>query len=89
MRSIWKYTVAPGREPQRVAMPKGAVLLHAHEQHGEICVWADVDLRAELSDRLIEVFGTGWEMPSADLRYIGTAHLDGGRLVFHVFERLP
>ncbi len=88
MRSIWKYVILPGRDPQRVVMPQGATILHAREQHDEVCVWADVETTNPSADRFFEVFGTGWPMPDAERRYVGTAHLDRGRLVFHVFERL-
>lgn len=87
--TIWKFEVQPNREDEiRVLMPKGAQVLTAREQHGTICIWAIVDPNPEVvrEGRLFEIVGTGWTMRPRERKYIGTAHLDGGALVFHVFE---
>lgn len=88
MRTIYKYTVRP--DQLKVQMPKGARILTAREQFGGICVWAEVDTDQPNEMRHFEVYGTGHRMPSNDMgqsrEYIGTAHLDGGSLVLHVYE---
>ncbi len=89
MRTIWKYELVvkyPGHQAI-VRMPRGAHVFCAREQGPEICVWADVDTDAPAEPRTFEVFGTGWEFPPGERRYVGTAMLDGGRFVFHVYER--
>jgi hypothetical protein len=90
MRTIWKYTLDPKREVQALTMSEGAVVLHVHEQRQEICLWVDHVSTRPTTQRRFEVFGTGWEMPTATRVYLGTAHIgDGGSpLVFHVYERI-
>jgi hypothetical protein len=89
MHAVWKFRLSVGREPQRVSMPRGATVLSVHEQYGDVCLWAYVEPAKPSEDRLFEVVGTGWDLPPADRRHVGTAHIDNGRLVFHVFERTP
>lgn len=67
-------------------MPIGAEIIHVHEQHGDICLWAIVDPAADTETRRFLIYGTGWEMPDAPGTYIGTGHMAGGDYVFHVFE---
>jgi hypothetical protein len=85
-RTIWKFTLAPGNAAG-VSMPIGANILHVHEQHGDICLWAEVDSKAPYELRRIAIYGTGHEMPADPGAYIGSVHLANGRLVFHVYER--
>ena len=97
MQTIYKYTLK-ATEQQLVTMPAGAAILSAHEQRGEICLWALVnpDLAAD-EERDIEVLGTGHELPKFDIgdfakgrsvqrKFINTVFI--GSLVFHVFERV-
>lgn len=86
MKSVWKFTLEPGHEVQAIKMPEGAVPLTAREQGKEVCLWAEVDPRAHNVTRYFEVIGTGWQVPERNRKYLGTAHLEGGALVFHVFE---
>lgn len=83
MAEIWKYTLQPRT---RVPMPKGAKVLCAREQAGNVCIWAEVDPTAPKENRAFEVFGTGHEMADQPRTYIGTVVLSGGALVFHVYE---
>jgi hypothetical protein len=85
-RTIWKFTLAPGRAAG-VSMPIGAKILHVHEQAGDICLWAEVDSKASNEWRKITIYGTGHEMPADPGTYIGSVHLANGRFVFHVYER--
>lgn len=86
MKTIFKYVLQPNGEP--VEMPVSADVLTAREQGDNICVWARVDTEEALMvKRNFCVFGTGHEMPDdPNLRYVGTAMLQGGALVMHVFE---
>lgn len=84
MKTIWKYTIGTGRTIQ---VPTGSTVLCAKEQHGELCLWFEVETSAALQPRTFEVFGTGHPMPEAVREYIGTAMFDGGGLVFHVYEK--
>lgn len=90
MITIHKLTLSPKRSSY--SLPEGAELLCAREQHNQVCVWYKCDPNAEQTDRKIVVFGTGHEIPkdlARRLKYLGTAMLEGGSLVFHVFEVLP
>lgn len=87
MRTIYKYTIRP--DQLKVEMPKGAKVLTARGQMNEICIWAEVDTEREAEQRHFEVFGTGHKMNEdmgVDRNYIGTAQLEGGALIFHVYE---
>lgn len=87
-RTIWKATLrAPG--VQQIEVPAGAELLCAREQYDNICIWFRCDPSAPKELRDIAVVGTGHPAPNGEGRYIGTAALMGGNLIYHVFERLP
>lgn len=82
---IWKFTMAPGT--RTVDLPEGAQVLHVHEQRGEVCLWAMVDPQSMIESRTFLVTGTGHDFSGVDKTdYIGSVHLEGGSLVFHVFE---
>lgn len=85
-KTVWKFTVHPW--DTRVEMPKGARLLHVHEQGGDVCLWAEVDPAAPKVDRVVLVFGTGHPIRHEQIEYVGTAHLveAGQSLVLHVYD---
>ena len=88
MRTIWKYMIDP--ISLEIDMPQGAYILCAKEQHDEIFIWAEVDPNAIKERRFFEVFGTGHNIDTSVVGgrlYIGTAMLNGGNLVFHIYER--
>jgi hypothetical protein len=81
-----------------IIFPKGAEILHIHTQKDflshsnieNICFWALVDPSEPESEvRTFEIRGTGHEIQfemGYDLKYVSTVHLEGGALVFHIFE---
>lgn len=84
--TIWKYPLQV-TDSQTVAMPKASRILTVKTQAGQPCLWAWVDSEAPLEKRTFETFGTGHPMPSSRAReHIGSYQLNGGALVFHVFE---
>lgn len=83
MKTIWKFTLKP---EITLEMPKGAQVLSVREQGEDICLGALVDPMAEKERRNFVSFGTGHDVPDLPMQFIGTAHLAGGGLVFHVFE---
>lgn len=97
MKTIWKFPLEV-TDVQSVAMPQGAQVLTAQLQgpsyearatDSSLCLWALVDPDAPKTVRLLHIFGTGHPVYNADsLRYISTFQLDGGALVFHVFEQV-
>ncbi len=88
MTTIWKYELRVADE-QTVMMPKGARILSVAVQRGKPCLWAMVDDREEKRvARTIQLHGTGLLAPGAENDvFIGTVLLDGGWLVYHVFEK--
>lgn len=84
--TIWKYTIDP--KTTVTPMKAGAIILYAREQGNDVCVWAIVNPETEDEPRRIKVYGTGWgiDTVSVSRRYLGSAHLEGGALIFHVFE---
>jgi len=85
MKSIWKFKLDP---ECTIDMPKGAQVLSVREQGEDICLWALVDPHAEKEQRRFVGFGTGHDVPGYPMNFIGTAHLHGGSLVFHIFEAI-
>lgn len=87
-QTIYKYELQI-EDTQTLALPKGAQVLTVQVQHGKVCLWALVNPKQPvLEDHTIEMRGTGHPIESGGLRYYSTVQLDGGRLVFHVFERV-
>jgi hypothetical protein len=86
MTVIWKAILQPV-EVQQIMVPTGAEMLCAREQFEQICVWFRCDPSAPLSARTLAVVGTGNPAPDGGGRYLGTASLRGGQLIFHVFEQ--
>ena len=85
---IWKWTLQV-TDNQKIQMPLGAKILSVQVQHGAPQVWAMVDETAPQEWRSFATYGTG--NPQPDIaeygRFIGTYQLNGGGLVFHVFEQ--
>lgn len=92
MKQVWKFQVDGPKV--RLYMPKDAIILCVHNQRESICLWAEVSPGNKVEERVIEVFGTGHDMPEIaegiglEREYLGTAILDGGSLIFHVYERI-
>lgn len=83
MKTVWKYILKPAIS---IEMLIASQLLSVNEQDGKICLWVLVDpedMRMEV--RHFRVFGTGHNIPDKQL-FVGSALLEGGSLVFHVFE---
>jgi len=94
-KAIWKFELDIfKRDINRklvISMPKDTIILTAGEQGESIYIWAEVDPNASTELRTFEVFGTGSDMycdMGIGRKYIGTAILRNGRLVFHVYERI-
>lgn len=88
-KTIWKFKLET-KDNNIIQMPKGAKILTVEAQYEKPCMWALVDPNQETETRHFEVFGTGHAIryDARNIRkYIGTYQLNGGSLVFHVFER--
>lgn len=70
-----------------VEMPAGAEVLCVQTQRGQPFIWARVNPNATTSPRKFRTFGTMHPIdPSTIGKYVGTYQLEGGSLIFHVFE---
>lgn len=86
--TIWKYELKV-TDHNRLELPKGANILCVQLQHGQPCLWAEVNSKEQEKEvRLIETFGTGHKLDSSPRKYISTYQLQNGSLVFHVYEYL-
>ena len=84
---IWKWTLQViGR--QSITMPPGAKLLTVQLQGDTPQLWALVNDASESREaRIIATYPTGAKIPEGDPgQYLGTYQLNGGTLIFHVFE---
>jgi hypothetical protein len=84
--TIWKYQLKMTDE-QIVEMPSDGYPLCVQVQGGVPCLWAMVNPLSAPAPKTIEIFGTGHTMPRSNRIYVGTFQTNGGRLVWHVFER--
>lgn len=90
MKTIWKFPIEI-TDVQPVCMPEGAEILSAQVQGGQLCLWALVNPENQMTERVIEVFGTGNPIHSGmgtDRKFIATAQMRDMPPVWHVFERL-
>ncbi len=85
MKAVWKFELHPFSS---LSMPVGAKPLSVHAQNGNICLWAEVDTDAEKESRKFVIVGTGHPVPVEAGVFIGSALLNDGALVFHVFEKI-
>ena len=90
MKTIWKYELV--ELINEIRLPQGAEILHVREQHNKVCIWAEID-DSVVVDHLYEkrtfvLAGTGHQKPDGELTYLGTAMLDGGDIVMHVYEAI-
>lgn len=93
MKTIHKFRVTGllGAGDDPIRMPRGAKILTVHEQHGSVCVWAEVYTEAPMVRRVLGTVGTGWVsnlgrgIALAGGTYVGTAFMPDG-LVWHVYD---
>lgn len=85
MKTIWKYELKH-TDGQSVEMPEKAEILTVQMQMGILCLWAKVESDNAREKRNILIRGTGNHIGDVG-DYIGTYQLQGGELVFHVFEQ--
>lgn len=87
MQAIWKFPMKC-TDKQVIAFPKGAKVLCVQSQNETPCIWAVCATAdgAATEDRTFAIYGTGHQHESISGVYVGTFQLQGGALVFHVFE---
>lgn len=87
MRKVFKYEV-PVADKLSLSLPEGAKLLTFECQFDQPYLWALVDPDAKKETRRFRLAGTGYplEEPDEKLRFVGTAQMYGGGLIWHLFE---
>lgn len=86
---VWKYPIERLTDEFTLRLPEGARILTVQMQYGRPCLWAQVDSTAPLTTRTFRIVGTGHPVPDGCLlHYLGTFQMDGGTLVFHLYESL-
>lgn len=84
-RVIWKYPVSV-LGVTTVEMRAGARIVHVAAQDGQPCLWVECDPESLcLDERRFAVAMTGQVHVDVG-EYVGTALLDGGAFVAHVYE---
>lgn len=82
---VWKTQFALPNNMLIVEAPHDAVFLTAREQYGLVCVWFLCDPAKPTIKFKLLLTGTGQTVPD-DGRYVGTAVLEGGSLILHVWQ---
>lgn len=88
-KQIWKFEITS--KYTVIEMPNDAEILTVQTQNEKPCIWALVNPKNETETRFFETYGTGHEIEcdmGVKRKYINTFQLNGGVLVFHLFERL-
>lgn len=91
MRTVHKYrldfTQGDLASPR---LPAAAQVLSVGHQGNNLYLWALVEPDGPIDlTRVFRIAGTGHPIEGDDdLRFLGTAHMQGGALVLHVFEVL-
>lgn len=86
MKKIFKYPLKVA-DVQEVEIPVGAIILCVQIQREEPCLWALVNPDVVKEKRRIVTYGTGHPVDDVPGYYVGTYQLNGGDLVFHVFDK--
>jgi DNA-directed RNA polymerase subunit RPC12/RpoP len=82
---IYKYPLPIGEDIE-ISMPMAAQILTVQTQKETPCLWAMVETDAPLTTRKFCIRGTGHPFKGNEGKYLGTFRLQGGDLVFHLFE---
>ncbi len=88
MNTIWKYQLKVTGE-QVIKTPVGAKFLTVQTQYGVPCIWYEVNSEEERKeDHYFRIYGTGHPQNKIFGMevYKGTFQIEGGQLVFHLFE---
>lgn len=83
---IYKYPIPVSGE-FILDLPKGSKPLCVQIQQGQPQMWAAIDPMAPLVKHLFQLCGTGHDREDINpFTYLGTFQVQGGTLVFHVFD---
>lgn len=86
---VWKYPVPIVGDGRVTLSVPGGVVMSVQMQRGEPCLWMGVDPEMPKQERCFEWVGTGHDVPSHVIQYVGTVQSNGGVFVWHLFEVPP
>jgi hypothetical protein len=84
-KTIYKFPL-PIEDRPELWMPRGARVLSVQEQHGKLCLWAEIEEGAPPEERKFYIFGTGHRVIGGPMRFLATVQMSGGKLVWHIYE---
>jgi len=87
MTKIYKFNLRPGRTV--LDLPLEARPLTVQMQNGDPCMWVLLNPSQPTVRRIFDVYGTGHDMPDIPGHYVATFQMDGGAMVWRVFDAHP
>ena len=85
---IWKWPLQI-TDRQAQMMPAGAEVLTVQMQGHQPQLWALVDPEKPRGLRHFQAVATGEPFDDEGMKYVATFQINGGSLVFHLFELMP
>ena len=87
MLTVWKFELE-GNTNIEVEIPEGAEILTFATQRHKPCLWCLVNTKNRKETRRFLLAATGRSLDNEKvIDYIGTIQLEGGNLIYHLFER--
>lgn len=87
MKVVHKISLVPAPYRSTVFLPEDAKVLRVSEQQGQVSVWYLADQTMPAKARTFQLVETGVSLPDDFVpAYVGTAILQGGSYVLHLFE---
>jgi len=90
MRVVHKFNLNIGETV--IDLPTSAKTLHVEQQYGQLQLWVETTPGEPTFERHYRVFGTGHpidEVAGLEITYVGTALMEGGAFVAHVYQAVP
>lgn len=82
MRTIWKFPLKI-TDYQWIEVPLESEILSVQSQHGQLCLWAEVDSDSSKSRWTVYVIGTGNPLPEMHGTHVGSVIMNP--FVWHVY----
>lgn len=88
MRQIQKFNIYPEVPHNTFSLGRYDKPIHIHAQHGLVAMWVEVDvstINPPDQQRKFTIIPTGGHIGN-NMIYVGTALVEQGKLVWHVYE---
>lgn len=83
MKIVYKYAVPASQHVFSMSLPKNFKTLRVAYQNERLCMWCEVDPKAEKVETKFSIFGTGQDIPDSAV-YVTT--WDSGPFVWHLYR---